>query len=340
MKEETKKLLEVKDLVVGFNIDNEIVNVIDNVNISISEGEVVGLVGESGCGKSITSLSVMRLLPKTSVISKGEILLEDTDLLKLREDEIAKIRGNQIAMIFQEPMTSLNPVYTIGNQMSEMFLLHSNLSKKEALELSIEKLKLVSISSPEKVVNQYPHELSGGMRQRVMIAMAMACNPKILIADEPTTALDVTIQAQILDLMRELKDETNASILLITHDLGVIAEMCDHVVVMYAGRVVEEADVYSLFENPKHPYTIGLLKSLPSLNEMRDRLHTIKGTVPAPNDFPKGCRFEPRCDKATKECREVVPPFVEISKTHKVSCINISNNEMENDHAFSKEGVN
>ena len=291
MEEERKKLLEVKDLVVGFNIDNEIVNVIDNVNFSIAKGEVVGLVGESGCGKSITSLSIMRLLPRTSVVSKGQILYQDVDLLQFNEDEISKVRGDEIAMIFQEPMTSLNPVYTIGDQISEMLLLHSNISKKEAMQSAIEKLKLVSISTPEKVIHQYPHELSGGMRQRVMIAMAMACNPKILIADEPTTALDVTIQAQILDLMRDLKDETNASILLITHDLGVIAEMCNYVIVMYAGRVVEEADVYSLFENPKHPYTIGLLKSLPSLNEVRDRLHTIKGTVPAPKDFPTGCRW-------------------------------------------------
>ena len=338
MEEERKKLLEVKDLVVGFNIDNEIVNVIDNVNFSIAKGEVVGLVGESGCGKSITSLSIMRLLPRTSVVSKGQILYQDVDLLQFNEDEISKVRGDEIAMIFQEPMTSLNPVYTIGDQISEMLLLHSNISKKEAMQSAIEKLKLVSISTPEKVIHEYPHELSGGMRQRVMIAMAMACNPKILIADEPTTALDVTIQAQILDLMRDLKDETNASILLITHDLGVIAEMCNYVIVMYAGRVVEEADVYSLFENPKHPYTIGLLKSLPSLNEVRDRLHTIKGTVPAPKDFPTGCRFAPRCERATKECTEGVPPFIEISKTHKVSCIHISNIEMN--HATSEEGVN
>lgn len=341
VKEEKKKLLEVKDLVVEFNIDNEKINVIDDVKFSIHEGEVLGLVGESGCGKSVTSLSIMRLLPRTATVPRGEILYGDVDLLQVSEDDISKYRGDEIAMIFQEPMTSLNPVYTIGDQISEMILLHSNMSKKEAIELAIEKLKLVSISTPEKVIHQYPHELSGGMRQRVMIAMAMACDPKILIADEPTTALDVTIQAQILDLMRALKDDTNASILLITHDLGVIAEMCNYVVVMYAGRVVEEANVYSLFENPKHPYTIGLLKSLPSLNESRDRLHTIKGTVPAPKDFPTGCRFAPRCDRATQECTEAVPPFIEINETHRVSCIHIYYDEEINDiDAPSKEGVN
>lgn len=329
MRNERDNLLEIKDLVIGFNVENEVINVIDNVNLSIKESEIVGLVGESGCGKSITSLSIMRLLPKTSVISKGEILFKNKDLLKLKNDEMTEIRGKDIAMIFQEPMTSLNPVFTIGEQISEMLLLHSDISKKEAMKVAIEKLKLVSISSPEKVINQYPHELSGGMRQRVMIAMAMACDPKVLIADEPTTALDVTIQAQILDLMRELKDKTNASILLITHDLGVVAEMCDYVIVMYAGRIVEEADVYSLFENPRHPYTIGLLKSLPSLNEMKSRLHTIKGTVPSPKDFPKGCRFAPRCKSATNKCFEEIPPFKRISDTHKVSCFNVSKEEGE-----------
>lgn len=330
MQGENNKLLEIKDLMIGFNIENEIINVIDNVSFSINESEVVGLVGESGCGKSITSLSIMRLLPRTSVVPNGEILFKNKDLLKLKNDEMTKIRGKDIAMIFQEPMTSLNPVFTIGDQISEMLLLHSNISKKEAMKIAIEKLKLVSISSPEKVINQYPHELSGGMRQRVMIAMAMACDPKVLIADEPTTALDVTIQAQILDLMRNLKEETNASILLITHDLGVVAEMCDYVIVMYAGRIVEEADVYSLFENPRHPYTIGLLKSLPSLNEMKSRLHTIKGTVPSPKDFPKGCRFAPRCKRATKRCLEEIPPFIKIGDTHKVSCFNVSSEEGEN----------
>jgi len=318
------KLLEVKDIVVEFNIDNERVNVLDRVSFSIKESEVVGLVGESGCGKSMTSLSIMRLLPKNSRIPKGEILFKDSDLLRLDENQMASIRGNEIAMIFQEPMTSLNPVYTIGDQIAEMFILHYKMQKKDALDLAVERLKQVSISSPEKVIKQYPHQLSGGMRQRVMIAMAMSCNPKILIADEPTTALDVTIQAQILDLMRRLKEETKASILLITHDLGVVAEMCDYVIVMYAGKIVEEGDVYSLFENPKHPYTIGLLKSLPSLNEMRHRLHTIKGTVPSPKDYPKGCRFSPRCEKATSECFRDTPPFISLGDTHKVSCFNVA----------------
>jgi len=332
------KVLEVKNLEVGFNIENQFVNVINDVSFTINEGEVVGLVGESGCGKSITSLSVMRLLPKTSRISNGEILFKDIDLLKVEENEMAQIRGKDIAMIFQEPMTSLNPVYTIGDQISEMFYLHYNMKKKEALELAIEKLKLVSISSPEKVIKQYPHQLSGGMRQRVMIAMAMACNPHILIADEPTTALDVTIQAQILDLMRKLKEDTRASILLITHDLGVVAEMCDYVIVMYAGKIVEEADVYSLFENPRHPYTIGLLKSLPSLNEMRHRLYTIKGTVPSPKDFPEGCRFAPRCERAGKGCAQEVPPFVQVGKTHKVSCFKVME-ELSDINVLGEVGV-
>lgn len=324
MGNESTKLLEIRDLVLGFNIEGETVNVIDNVSFSINEGQIVGLVGESGCGKSITSLSVMRLLPRNAVIPRGEILYQGKNLLESAEDEIIKIRGKELGMIFQEPMTSLNPVYTIGDQIAEIILLHNQVSKKEALDMAIEKLKLVSIPTPEKVVRQYPHELSGGMRQRVMIAMAMACDPKVLIADEPTTALDVTIQAQILDLIRDLKDRTKSSVLLITHDLGVVAEMCDYVVVMYAGHVVEEADVFSIFENPRHPYTIGLLRSLPTLNEERERLHTIDGTVPAPKDFPKGCRFAPRCEKATAQCMNEVPPLTSINGTHRARCFSIT----------------
>lgn len=319
MKEENQ-LLQVKNFALNFKVENELVNVIDHISFSINKGEIVGLVGESGCGKSITSLSVMGLLPKTAVVSEGEILFKDEDLLKIPEGTMAKIRGSEIGMIFQEPMTSLNPVFTIGDQISEMLLLHSNRTKKEAMEATIEKLKLVSIPSPEKVIKQYPHELSGGMRQRVMIAMAMACNPKLLIADEPTTALDVTIQAQILDLIKELRDKSDASILLITHDLGVVAEMCDRVIVMYAGRVVEKADVYSLYDNPQHPYTVGLLQSLPALNDMRSRLHTIRGTVPPPKDFPEGCRFAPRCEKAKDRCYHKNPNLVQIGEGHLVSC--------------------
>ncbi|MCR1899328.1 ABC transporter ATP-binding protein [Irregularibacter muris] len=319
MKEENQ-LLQVKNFALNFKVENELVNVIDHISFSINKGEIVGLVGESGCGKSITSLSVMGLLPKTAVVSEGEILFKDEDLLKIPEGTMAKIRGSEIGMIFQEPMTSLNPVFTIGDQISEMLLLHSNRTKKEAMEATIEKLKLVSIPSPEKVIKQYPHELSGGMRQRVMIAMAMACNPKLLIADEPTTALDVTIQAQILDLIKELRDKSDASILLITHDLGVVAEMCDRVIVMYAGRVVEKADVYSLYDNPQHPYTVGLLQSLPALNDMRSRLHTIRGTVPPPKDFPEGCRFAPRCEKAKDRCYHENPNLVQIGEGHLVSC--------------------
>jgi len=328
MRNNSSALLSVKDLELSFSSeDNKLINLIDNVDFSIGKGEIVGLVGESGCGKSITSLSVMRLLPRTVTISKGKVWVEGKNLLECSEDEIIRIRGKKVAMIFQEPMTSLNPVFTIGDQISEILLLHTDMTKRQAMAATIEKLKLVSIPSPEKVVKQYPHELSGGMRQRVMIAMAMACNPKLLIADEPTTALDVTIQAQILDLIRQLKDESGASVLLITHDLGVVAEMCDYVIVMYAGHVVEEADVYTLFENPRHPYTKGLLQSLPALNEMRSRLYTIKGNVPPPKDFPKGCRFAPRCEKAAERCFREVPSLRQMGDTHSVRCFFISDKE-------------
>lgn len=315
-----KPLLSVENLEVNFTIENKSINVIDNVSFSIKKGKVIGLVGESGCGKSISSLSVMRLLPRTANISNGKILFDGQDILSLSSEEMTRIRGKEIGMIFQEPMTSLNPVFTIGNQLSESIRLHSGMGKKEALEHAIDRLKMVSIPSPEKVIKQYPHELSGGMRQRVMIAMAMSCDPKLLIADEPTTALDVTIQAQILDLIRDLRDETGASVLLITHDLGVVAEMCDYVVVMYAGRVVEEGDVFKIFENPKHPYTLGLLESLPTLNDMRERLHTIAGSVPPPQKFEEGCRFAPRCSHAVDKCFDQRPPLVKVEEEHMVSC--------------------
>lgn len=315
-----KPLLSVENLEVNFTIENKSINVIDNVSFSIKKGKVIGLVGESGCGKSISSLSVMRLLPRTANISNGKILFDGQDILSLSSEEMTRIRGKEIGMIFQEPMTSLNSVFTIGNQLSESIRLHSGMGKKEALEHAIDRLKMVSIPSPEKVIKQYPHELSGGMRQRVMIAMAMSCDPKLLIADEPTTALDVTIQAQILDLIRDLRDETGASVLLITHDLGVVAEMCDYVVVMYAGRVVEEGDVFKIFENPKHPYTLGLLESLPTLNDMRERLHTIAGSVPPPQKFEEGCRFAPRCSHAVDKCFDQRPPLLEVEEEHMVSC--------------------
>ena len=315
-----EKFLEVNDLSLSFMVEKKMVNVIDKVSFSVNQEEIVGIVGESGCGKSVTALTLMRLLPKNGIVTGGQIQFDGKNLLDLDEKIMKTYRGKEIAMIFQEPMTSLNPVYTIGDQISEMVMLHTDLSKKEAIKVAINKLEIVSIPSPEKVIKQYPHQLSGGMRQRVMIAMAMACDPRVLIADEPTTALDVTVQAQILDLIRELKKKTKSSIVLITHDLGVVAEMCDYVVVMYAGRIVEKADTVALFKNPQHPYTIGLMRSLPVLNESRERLFTIEGNVPRPEDFLEGCRFAPRCDKAMEVCKNNNPQFIKMSDTHEVRC--------------------
>ncbi|MDI6706720.1 MAG: ABC transporter ATP-binding protein, partial [Bacillota bacterium] len=269
----SEKVLEVKGLKTYFYTDDGVVPAVDGVDFEIRKGETLGIVGESGCGKSVTSLSVMRLIPSPpGKITEGQIIFKGKDIVKLSEDEMRKIRGNDISMIFQEPMTSLNPVYTIGDQISEALMLHQGMNKEQALNKSIEMLSLVGIPLPEQRVHEYPHQLSGGMRQRVMIAMALACNPEILIADEPTTALDVTIQAQILELMKDLKDRLDAAIMLITHDLGVIAEVAENVLVMYAGKVVEYSDVMSIFKNPKHPYTKGLLNSIPKLNETREKL--------------------------------------------------------------------
>jgi len=314
-------LLEIKKLNIGFKTKKgKFFNVLNDINLTLNQGEILGLVGESGCGKTITSLSIMQLLPPLAVITSGEIWFSGKDLLKYFTREMIGVRGKEIGMIFQEPMTSLNPVYRVGDQIAEMIMLHQPLSQKRIYDMIIEKLKLVAMPYPEEVKNQYPHELSGGMRQRVMIAMAMACNPRLLIADEPTTALDVTIQAQILDLMRNLKDEFKSSILLITHDLGVIAEMCDSVAVMYAGCIVEKASVNELYSHPKHPYTIGLMQSLPSLNEQKKHLNMIPGNVPTPQDFPYGCRFAPRCKYAQKQCFKEAPPLLQINPKHSVSC--------------------
>ncbi|PZN06662.1 MAG: dipeptide ABC transporter ATP-binding protein DppD, partial [Bacillota bacterium] len=284
-------------------------------------GETLAVVGESGCGKSVTALSIMRLIPSPpGRIEAGEILFEGRDLLRLPEEEMRHIRGNEISMIFQEPMTSLNPVFTVGDQIAEVFMLHRGMGRREALEQAVEMLRHVGIPAPERRVREYPHQMSGGMRQRVMIAMALACHPKLLIADEPTTALDVTIQAQILDLMRRLKEELGMAILLITHDLGVVAEMAERVVVMYAGRVVEEGDVYSVFRNPVHPYTEGLLRSIPRLDEDRERLPAIEGTVPSPGQMPRGCPFHPRCPYATDTCREVEPRLEQLGEGRYAAC--------------------
>ncbi len=318
-------LLNISGLQTYFYTDEGVSKAVDGVDYYVRKGETLGVVGESGCGKSVTALSVMRLIPQPpGKIIGGDIMFEDQSLLTLSSQQMRKIRGNKISMIFQEPMTSLNPVFTIGNQISEAIQLHQGLSKKGALERSIEMLKLVGISSPEQRVKEYPHQLSGGMRQRAMIAMALSCNPSLLIADEPTTALDVTIQAQILDLMTSIKDEFNTAIILITHDLGVVAETVARVVVMYAGKIVEEADVYHVFENPLHPYTVGLLQSIPriDLNAMKkERLQEISGVVPMPSQLPPGCLFHPRCSQVMDICRNELPelkPHQE--KEHKVRC--------------------
>ena len=318
-------ILDIKDLRTYFFTFEGVAKAVDGVSYQLAKGEPLGVVGESGCGKSVTALSVLRLIPiPPGKIVSGEILFKGQNLLSLHEEEMRKIRGNRISMIFQEPMTSLNPVFTVGNQVQETFKLHQGLSKKEALEKTVEMLKLVNIASPEKCVARYPHELSGGMRQRVMIAMALACNPEILIADEPTTALDVTIQAQILDLMIKLKEDLGMAIILITHNLGVVAEMTRRVLVMYAGRIVEEAGTKTLFGNPRHPYTMGLLKSVPRLGDKvrlgKVRLSEIPGAVPSLYQLPTGCNFSTRCPSAMEICGEKEPELKEIEKGHYCSC--------------------
>lgn len=312
------EVLKVSDLKVGFTEDKVDVPIVNGVSFQLQQGETLGIVGESGCGKSMTSFSLMGLLPSGIHWQGGEVLLDGNPLNVTSQKEWRKIRGKKIAMIFQEPMSSLNPVYKIGNQIIEMIRNHEPISKKEARVRAIEMLTLVGIPRPDKVVDEYPHQLSGGMRQRVMIAMALSCNPEILIADEPTTALDVTIQAQILELMKSIQAKMDMSIVLITHDLGVIAEVCDRVIVMYAGEVVEEASVADLFDQPKHPYTKGLLNSLPNINNEKDRLETIEGVVPAPADMPSGCRFYERCPAAHEKCL-VQPEFIVVDN-QKVKC--------------------
>lgn len=307
-------LLEVQGLKTEFKRKGSPITAVAGVDFHIKKGEVLGLVGESGCGKSVTSLSIMRLLKDTSGrIAGGSVRFEGTDLTALAEKEMRRIRGNDMAMIFQEPMTSLNPVLRIGKQLAEPVMIHMGYSRKKAREHVIAMLKLVGIPRAEEVVDDYPHQLSGGMRQRVMIAMAMSCNPKLLIADEPTTALDVTIQAQILDLMKTLKEEQDMGMLLITHDLGVVAELCDRVVVMYAGRVVEEAPVKDLFASPQHPYTRGLIQSVPKLRQNIRRLDSIKGNVPDLSQMPKGCKFAPRCQFAMERCLTQEPELAVVN---------------------------
>ncbi len=316
-------LLEIQNLKTFFFTRKGVVRAVDGVDLFIHEGETLGLVGESGCGKSMTALSVMRLIPEPmGRIVEGKITFEGMDLTKLSETEMRRIRGNRISMIFQEPMTSLNPVFKIGHQIAEAIRLHQKLTFKAAWERSIEMLRLVGIPSPETRVNDYPHQMSGGMRQRVMIAMALSCHPKLLIADEPTTALDVTIQAQILDLINRLKENMGSSILLITHNLGVVAEVAQSVGVMYGGHIVEYADVIRLFKKPKHPYTHGLFQSIPKRRgrENRERLQAIPGFVPDLIGLPKGCKFQDRCGQVFHRCREDSPPLIEVEPNHRVRC--------------------
>lgn len=315
-----QSLLKINNIKTHFFTKRGIVPAVDGVTIEIPSGKIIGIVGESGCGKSVTSLSVLGLLQRPGKTVEGSIEFNGRNLLQLNKTQMRKLRGNEISMIFQEPMTSLNPVYTVGKQVSEAITIHENISKEEAKSKVIEIFKNVGIPEAEKRFNAYPHQLSGGLRQRVMIGMAMSCSPKLLIADEPTTALDVTIEAQILHLMRELRDKNHTSIMMITHNLGVVAEICDYVYVMYAGKVMEQADINELFEKPCHPYTEGLMCSIPRIHSKNTRLYSIKGVVPNLLKLPKGCRFSSRCDKATKKCFTQEPELYKIDKNHSVRC--------------------
>ena len=320
-------LLEVKNLETEFKIKRGLVKAVNGVSFEIEKGEILAVVGESGSGKSVTSLSIMGLIEKPGRISNGEILFNGQELTKMSKKEMQAIRGDKISMIFQEPMTSLNPVYRIKDQIVESILTHTKMTKKEAEDHAVEMLRLVGIPDPERRAEDYPHQMSGGMRQRVMIAMALACNPELLIADEPTTALDVTIQAQILDLINSIREKLNMSVLLITHDLGVVAETADKVVVMYCGRVVEKGTVEEIFTDPRHPYTKGLLESIPRMDKDVKPLYMIKGIVPDPTNLPKGCPFADRCDRCMEKCREAMPKLVENEKGRAVRCF------LENDAA-------
>jgi peptide/nickel transport system ATP-binding protein len=320
-----ERLLDIRGLKTHFKTDDGMVRAVDGVDIAIDRGETVGVVGESGCGKTVTAMTVMKLIqmPPGKIVA-GSVLWQGRDLVPLPADEMRQIRSKEIAIIFQEPMTSLNPVYTVGQQIAETIRQHENMNRREAMDRAVEMLRLVNIPTPERRVHSYPHQFSGGMRQRVMIAMALSCNPKLLIADEPTTALDVTIQAQILDLLGEMKAQLGMAIMLITHAMGVVAETAQRVVVMYAGRVVEEATVERLFANPLHPYTQGLIRSIPRIDKdagKRTRLEAIAGVVPSLIEPPPGCRFAPRCKFAKPECTEAMPELRTVEAGHKVACI-------------------
>ena len=324
MNNNNHSLLEIKELHINFYTFEGVAHVINGLSLKIEKGEIVGIVGESGCGKSVTAQSVIRILssPPAEVVS-GEIIFNGKDLLSLPEKEMQRIRGDKIAMIFQEPMTSLNPVFTIGGQIAEPLIIHKGISKKEAYHYALEMLKKVSIPSPEQRLKEYPHQLSGGMRQRAMIAMALSTNPSLLIADEPTTALDVTIQAQVLELISNLSRENNTSVIFITHNLGIVAQISDKVAVIYLGKVVEEAKTRDIFRKPFHPYTEGLLKAVPVLHKFDTKgkpLFEIPGSVGTPYEIPSGCAFHPRCFKKNKKCEELTPPLIEIEEDHKVAC--------------------
>lgn len=317
----SNKLLKINDLKVSFKSGKESVQVLGGVNIEIEKGKIVGVVGESGCGKTLTALSIMGLLPiPPARIDSGEVVFNGVDMLRLSDEQLRDYRGNKVSMIFQEPVSSLNPVYTVGDQIGEVIRTHEDVSKSEEKERVIELLKLVGIPSPESRYSNYPHEMSGGMCQRVMIAMALACNPELLIADEPTTALDVTIQAGILALINELRNRIGMAVMLITHDLGVVSQVADEIYVIYAGKVVESGTIEEVFSNPCHPYTIGLINSIPSLEEKKEKLYSISGLIPSPNEFPKGCRFNNRCEYAFDECFKSQPDLMDVQGTHKSAC--------------------
>ena len=315
-----QRLLDIENLRTTFDIHVGKVQAVRGIDLHVDEGETVGIVGESGCGKSVSMLSILHLLPDYAKISADKMVFEDTDLTQLTPKMFRKISGDQIGMIFQDPMTSLNPLFTVGDQLIEPLRIHKGMSKQQAREVVLEKLRLVEIPDPESRMKQYPHELSGGMRQRIMIAMAIMCNPRLIIADEPTTALDVTIQAQVLELMHNLKEKLRTSMIMITHDLGIVAEMCDKVAIMYAGRVVEYGTTEALYNRRLHPYTEGLFNSLPDLDSEQEELKVIHGLMPDPTNLPSGCCFHPRCPYAVKSCSKEVPPMIEIEKGHFVAC--------------------
>lgn len=323
-------LLEVNDLSLSLKRAGKYSTILDGISFQVAQGETLGIVGESGCGKSMTALSLMQLLPDKARLG-GKVDLQGEQITSFSKRKLEKIRGNQMSMIFQDPLTSLNPLHTVGTQVEESLILHTKKSKQERRDRVLHLLRAVGLPRAEELIDEYPHQLSGGMRQRVMIAIAMACEPQLLICDEPTTALDVTVQAQILELMNDIKRQTKMGIIMITHDMGVVAEVCDRVIVMYAGKIVEEAPVIELFQNPKHPYTQGLLDSIPKLGERKKKLGSIPGTVPTPGNMPAGCRFADRCIHAMDICRSTLPPMINIQENHQTACWLYDEKEAKND---------